>query len=60
MGPLDGASARDWRGLIHDIHTGQILGQAGRRAAELGALSLLFITVTGMVLLRRNGKKPRR
>jgi len=52
----DQGSSRDWRGLIHDLHTGQILGVTGRRITGIGALALLFITVTGLVLMRRNGK----
>ena len=55
-GPLAEDSSRDWQGLIHDLHTGQILGSTGRRITEIGALALLFITVTGLVLMRRNGK----
>ncbi|MEN8006619.1 MAG: PepSY domain-containing protein [Candidatus Krumholzibacteriota bacterium] len=59
-GTATGKASRDWRGLIHDLHTGHILGATGRRIAETGALALLFITVTGLVLLRRNGKVFRR
>lgn len=54
------AQGRDWRRIVHDLHTGQILGSAGRRITEIGAVALLFITVTGLVLLRRNGKVFRR
>ena len=56
LGPLDKGPSRDWRGIIHDLHTGQILGATGRRITEIGALALLFITFTGLVLMRRNGK----
>ena len=55
-GSPDQGPSRDWRRLIHDLHTGQIRGATGRRITEIGALALLFITVTGLVLLRRNGK----
>ena len=50
----------DLRSLVHDLHTGQWLGTPGRRLVELGALALIFVTVTGLVLYRRNGKFIRR
>jgi hypothetical protein len=59
-GLLEVSSSTNLRTMIHDLHTGHILGSAGRRLAEFGALALLFITVTGLVLLRRNGKVFRR
>ena len=55
-GHLNEGSSGGWHGLIHDLHTGQILGPTGRRITEVGALALLFITVTGLILMRRNGK----
>ena len=49
-----------WRRLIHDLHTGQVAGAAGRRVVEFGALALLFLTGTGVVLFRRAAKMARR
>ena len=59
-GLRDGDSSTNLRTLIHDLHTGHFLGSTGRRLVEFGALALLFITVTGLVLLRRNGKAFRK
>jgi len=50
----------DWRRLVHDLHTGHLAGAAGRKLSEFGALALVMIILTGMVLLRRNGKVFRR
>jgi hypothetical protein len=50
------APVRDLRSFIHDLHTGHLLGAAGRRLVEAGALALIFITVTGVVLFRRKGR----
>jgi len=58
-GPIDGSPSRNWRRLIHDIHTGHLVGVVGRRVTEAGALALLFITVTGLILFRRNGRSAR-
>jgi len=52
--------SRDWRQWVHDLHTGHLLGSLGRRVVEGGALALLFLTLTGVVLFRRNGKVYRR
>lgn len=46
----------DWGRLIHDLHTGHLAGAVGRKVAELGAVALVLIILTGLVLLRRNGK----
>lgn len=46
--------------FMHDLHTGHLLGAAGRRVVEFGALALVFITITGVVLFRRGGKLSRR
>jgi len=58
-GPHDVPRTRDWRRFVHDLHTGQLAGAVGRRVVEIGALALLFITVTGVVLFRRNGRSMR-
>ena len=58
-GPRDVPRTRDWRRFVHDLHTGQLAGAVGRRVVEIGALALLFITVTGVVLFRRNGRSMR-
>lgn len=47
---------RDLRSVIHDLHTGHLLGTTGRRLVEAGALALIFITVTGVILFRRKGR----
>jgi uncharacterized iron-regulated membrane protein len=52
-------SGRDWHRLVHDLHTGHLAGSVGRRTAEIGALALLFITVTGLLLFRRGGRLSR-
>jgi photosystem II stability/assembly factor-like uncharacterized protein len=46
----------DWYRLVHDIHTGYLAGETGRRLVEAGALALMFITGTGIVLYLRNGR----
>jgi hypothetical protein len=49
----------DWVSLVHDLHTGRILGTGGRRIAELAALALVFLTVSGLFLaFRRNRRRP--
>jgi uncharacterized iron-regulated membrane protein len=42
---------------VHGLHTGQILGPAGRRIAELVALALVFLTVSGVFLAFRRGRR---
>jgi uncharacterized iron-regulated membrane protein len=42
--------------MVHDLHTGHLAGLVGRRVTEAGALALVFITVTGILLYRRNGR----
>lgn len=59
-GPDEGPASRNWRRLIHDLHTGHLVGVVGRRITEAGAVSLLFITVTGVFIYRRNGRYSRR
>lgn len=54
------AVTRDLRRIIHDLHTGHVFGTAGRRVVELGAMALFFITVTGLILFRRNGRYHRK
>jgi len=58
-GPRGGPRSRDWRRLVHDLHTGHLVGVLGRRLVEIGALALLIITVTGLILFRRNGRSLR-
>jgi len=58
-GPHDAPRTRDWRRFVHDLHTGHLAGAVGRRVVEIGALALLFITVTGVILFRRNGRSLR-
>jgi hypothetical protein len=41
---------RNWAGLMADLHTGKILGENGRLLADLAALALLALTVTGVYL----------
>jgi hypothetical protein len=58
-GDRDQSRTRDWRRFVHDLHTGHLAGALGRRIVEFGALALLFITVSGVVLFRRNGRSMR-
>jgi hypothetical protein len=58
-GPRDQSRTRDWRRFVHDLHTGHLAGAVGRRIVEIGALALLFITVSGVILFRRNGRSQR-
>ncbi len=55
-GVHDSSRARNWRRFVHDLHTGHLAGAVGRRVVEIGALALLLITVTGVMLFRRNGR----
>ncbi len=48
---------RDWHRWMHDLHTGHVFGLVGRRAAEAGAWGLILLTVTGLVLHRRAGRR---
>jgi hypothetical protein len=58
-GPVDASQSRNWRRLVHDLHTGHLVGLVGRRLTEAGAVALLFLTVTGVILLRRSGRSAR-
>ncbi len=49
--------ARDWQRFVHDLHTGHVFGQLGRRTAEGGAWGLILLTVSGLVLHRRVGSR---
>jgi hypothetical protein len=51
-------ATRDWHRWLHDLHTGHVFGLMGRRAAEAGAWGLILLTVTGLVLHRRAGRRP--
>jgi hypothetical protein len=52
-----GSAGPGLHGLVHGLHTGQILGPAGRRIAELVALALVFLTVSGVFLAFRRGRR---
>jgi hypothetical protein len=52
--------ARDWYRFVHDLHTGHLVGTVGRRITEAGALAMVFLTVTGVLLYKRNGRFLRR
>ena len=51
------AVTKAWRKWVHDLHTGHVFGQMGRRTAEFGAWGLILLTVSGLVLHRRGGRK---
>lgn len=51
---------RSWRRLVHDLHTGHLFGVVGRRVAEGTALVVVFLTVTGLfITFRRGRRRPR-
>jgi hypothetical protein len=58
-GPVEVTPSGNWRRLIHDLHTGHLAGMVGRRVVEGGAVALFFITLTGAILFRRNGRNFR-
>lgn len=47
------AARRHW---VHDLHTGNLFGLAGRRVAEGGAWGLLVLIGSGSALYRRRGR----
>ena len=51
------ANSRDWRQSVHDLHTGQFAGAAGRRMMEIGAWGLVVLTLTGILLAVRNRRR---
>lgn len=60
IGREDSSPSGNWLKFVHDLHTGHLFGGAGRRVVEFGALAMVFLTLTGIVLIRRNGKVFRR
>ncbi len=56
VGPAT-ATGRDRYRWLHDLHTGQLGGPAGRRLAEGAAWGLVLLTVTGLVLQRRGRRR---
>jgi len=55
-----GTDKRNWRELVHHLHTGHVFGTMGRRVAEFSALAVIFLTLSGLVMMtRRNGRRPR-
>jgi hypothetical protein len=44
------ARGTDWKKLFTDIHTGKVVGTAGRLAVDAVALTLMVLTVTGIHL----------
>jgi hypothetical protein len=50
----------DWRGVVHDLHTGHMFGTVGRRLAEGTALAVVALTVSGLfIAFRRGRRRPR-
>lgn len=45
-----GKGGADLTKIIHDLHTGQIVGMAGKIIVDLVALSMVILTVTGLIL----------
>lgn len=51
------ATGTDLRRLVHDLHTGHAFGTLGRRVAEGTALVLVFLTVSGLIVFFRRGRR---
>lgn len=50
-----------WTKLLQDLHSGRIIGLAGRILADLGALSILILALLGLILSQGfSRKRPRR
>lgn len=58
--PAGHPEGRDWRGFVHDVHTGQVFGAPGRRVAEATALAVVFLTVSGLFIVFRRGRRRQR
>lgn len=60
LAPRAPSGGRDWHQWLHDLHTGRLLGTPGRLLTEAGALALVLLTVTGIVISTRrgNGRRP--
>lgn len=51
-----GSDRRQW---VHDLHTGQLFEQTGRRVGEGAGWGLLLLVGTGLVLYGRHSRKRR-
>jgi photosystem II stability/assembly factor-like uncharacterized protein len=71
LASTDGGSSWQWRSRVavdagegrrqwlHDLHTGRLFGQPGRLLTEAGAVALIVLTVSGLVIATRrtNGRR---
>ena len=55
-----GQEGTNWRRLVHDLHTGHLFGAVGRRVAEGTALAVVFLTVSGLFITVRRGRRRAR
>jgi len=46
----DGKGANSFNRIVHNLHTGQIVGMPGKIIMDLVALGLVVLTVTGVIL----------
>jgi photosystem II stability/assembly factor-like uncharacterized protein len=57
--PPDRSGGRNWHQWLHDLHTGRLFGNPGKLLVEGGAVALILLTVTGLLISTRrvNGRR---